>query len=113
MLVAVKVDEVALPPALVAATQLYTCGLLVQPLAAKVSLAPLAGPVNVTDAPDTALPLVSVTSATSGLGKAVLAPAVCPLPDTVAMVVAVPAVMLKALALLGAVYDGLLEAVSL
>ena len=66
--------------------------------AAKVSLAPLAGPAKVTAAPGTGLPKASVTVATSGLAKAVLTVAVCPDPEVAVIVVAAPAVMVTGVA---------------
>ena len=54
---AVKVEEVATPPALVVATHWYVCGLLVQvPPEAKVALAPLEGALKVTETPVLVLP---------------------------------------------------------
>ncbi len=55
------------------------CGFEVQ--AAKVSLAPLAGPAKVTVTLGTGLPKASVTVATSGLAKAVLTVALWPDPE--------------------------------
>ena len=57
--------------------------------------APLPGAVNVTVAPETALPYWSVTVATSGLVKAVLTGAVCPEPDVMAIVLAAPATLVS------------------
>ena len=77
-----------------------------------VAEAPEPGGVKVTVAPEIGLPLASVTKATSGLVKAAPIVADCPEPDETAMVLAVPAVMLKALALRGTVSAGVEVAVS-
>jgi hypothetical protein len=65
--------------------------------AKKVPLAPLPGAVKSTLAPETGLPWVSVTRATSGLVKAVATVADWPAPEETAMVVAVPDVTVTAL----------------
>jgi hypothetical protein len=61
-----------------------------------VALAPVAGAANVTLTPATGLPPESFTTATSGLLKAVLTFALCPLPLTTLMVAAEPAVLVNA-----------------
>ena len=59
---------------------------LTVPLPANEPLAPLPGADNVTLTPGTGLPNESVTSATSGLAKAVLTVVLWPAPDATAMV---------------------------
>ena len=54
-------------------------------------LAPLAGPLNVTTAPDTRLPTESFTVTTKGLVKAVLIVALCPVPLFAVIVAGTPA----------------------
>ena len=71
-MLAVKVEDVATPLPLAAAVQEYVWELDVHPLLAKVSLAPDAGPVNVTEALGTRLPKESFTVATRGAAKPVL-----------------------------------------
>jgi hypothetical protein len=67
-----------------------------------VPLAPLPGAVNVTLAPDTALPKLSVTVATKALPNAVFTVVLWPEPDVTAMFAAAPAtfVSLKVAAVL-------------
>ena len=72
-------------------------------LFAKVPEAPVPGAVNVTMAPETALPLMSVTVASSGLVNEAPTVADWPPPEVTAMLTAEPAVMLKLLAFVGAV----------
>jgi hypothetical protein len=60
---------------------------------AKVTLAPVVGPANVTEAPVTSLPEESVTSVTNTLLNAVLNVADWAEPETTAMVLAGPAVI--------------------
>ena len=92
---AVNVDEVASPLVLVVATQSYDGGWPVQEAEANVPLAPLDGAAKVTETPDTGLPFVSVTSASNGLANAVLPAADWLEPDTIAIVVGVPATTVK------------------
>ena len=101
VVLAVRAPEVARPLALVTA--------VLPPL--MVAEAPEPGGVKVTVAPEIGLPLASVTRATSGLVKAAPTVADCPEPDETAVVLAAPAVMLKALALVGAVRAGVEVAV--
>jgi hypothetical protein len=102
---AVNVDEVAWPLEPVVAVVVAVLVFV------KVPDAPLDGAVKVTEVPDTRLPFVSVTVATSGFANAAPTLADWGEPKVTAIVVAVPAVMLKLLALLGAVNDPLLDAV--
>ena len=90
---AVNVEEVASPLAFVVATQSYVWGLLAQggERAARAARRRREGH----RAPDTGLPFVSVTSASSGLVNAVLPAADWPEPETSAMLVGVPATTLK------------------
>ena len=76
MVLAVKVDEVAMAVGVVAAVEVAVAEVL-----EKVPEAPLAGAVKVTVAPETGLPYWSVTVATSGLVKAVLTVALWPCPS--------------------------------
>src|SRR5947199_268780 len=62
----------------------------------KVALAPLPGAANVTLTPDTGLPNWSVTVATNGLVKVVLTVALWPGTEVTTMLVAAPAVLVRA-----------------
>jgi hypothetical protein len=66
----------------------------VESVPGKVPLAPLAGAVNVTVTPDTALPPLSVTTACN-VAKAVLTGTLWGVPEEVAIVAAEPAVLVK------------------
>jgi hypothetical protein len=70
--------------------------LLVQPVDAKVPLAPVAGAPKVTEAPETGLPKLSVSKATSGAENAVEREADWEEPDTTEMFTALPALMVSA-----------------
>ena len=63
---------------------------------AKAPLAPLAGALNVTVAPDTGLPKASFTTAASRWAKAVFTVAVCGVPLAVDMEAAPPAWLVSA-----------------
>jgi hypothetical protein len=74
---------------------LFVVPVIVIALLLKFSLAPLDGAVNVTLAPDTALPKVSVTVATKALPNAVFTVVLWPDPDATVILAAVPAVFVS------------------
>jgi hypothetical protein len=86
VVLAVKAGAVAMPLALVVAV----------PALAKLPLAPLAGAVKVTVAPEMTLLKVSFTVACKAVVKAVLTVADCPLPAVAMMVEAGPASLVRA-----------------
>src|SRR4029077_20804965 len=81
---AVKAVAVATPLALV-----FTLTVLTPP--ANVPLAPLAGAVNVTEAPETGLPPLSFTVACRAVANAALTVALCGVPAVAVMVAGTPA----------------------
>jgi hypothetical protein len=86
---AVKTGEVAMPEVLV-----FTVAVIPPP--ANVPLAPEAGALNVTLAPEIALPLASVTVATNGLPKGWFTCALWPLPDVGVILAGGPTVFVRA-----------------
>jgi hypothetical protein len=86
---AVKVEEVATPLALVVSVSVR------DEFEANVPLAPVAGAVNVTEAPLTGFELLSTTVATSGAPKAVLMVAFCSEPLVAVIDAAGPDVLFR------------------